>query len=321
MPDRIVGSCDRKNRVNFDFLFQKTELLMINYKHLYYFWVVAKEGGVTRAAERLGVAVQTISGQLGLLEKSLGRALFTPQGRRLALTEEGRLALGYADQIFLLGEQLADTLKERDAGSSVRLTVGISDALPKLVAYRLVEVALSLPVRVRPVCFEGKFEALLADLALHKLDVVLTDRPVGPRSNLRVFSHSLGEWEVMIFGAPVLAERYREGFPASLDGAPMLLPTRNNALRGRLEQWFEEQGIHPDVAGEFEDNALLMTFGRTGRGLFPAPAALAREVAEQFNAVGVGLMPKVKEEYFAISSERRIQHPAVEAILASARGS
>lgn len=203
----------------------------LNYKHLYYFWVVAKEGGVTRAAERLGVAVQTISGQLGLLEKSLGKTLFTLQGRRLALTEAGRLALGYADQIFLLGEQLADTLQDSDAGRVLRLTVGVSDALPKLVAYRLLDVALSLPERVRPVCYEGEFDALLADLALHKLDVVLTDRPVGPRSNLRVFSHSLGEWEVMIYGGSVLAERYRPGFPASLRGAPMLLPTRNNALR------------------------------------------------------------------------------------------
>lgn len=288
-----------------------------NYKHLHYFWVVAKEGSVTRAAERLGVAVQTISGQVGLLEKSLGTTLFAPQGRGLTLTEAGRQVLGYADQIFLLGEQMVEVLQEGNVGAVLRLAVGISDALPKLVAYRLLDVALHLPVAVRPVCFEGKFESLLADLALHKLDVVLTDRSIGPASNLRVFAHSLGEWDIMIYGSGTLTERYRPGFPASLDGAPMLLPTRNNALRGRLDQWFQAKSIRPDIVGEFEDSALLMTFGRTGRGLFPAPVALARDVAEHFNAGSVGKMPGVQEHYYAISSERRISHPAVEAILSA----
>lgn len=291
----------------------------LNYKHLHYFWVVAKEGSVTRAADRLGVAVQTISGQIGLLEKSLGKALFAPLGRGLALTEAGRRALGFADQIFLLGEQMLETLQDSNVGGALRLAVGISDALPKLVAYRLLNVALRLPTPMRPVCYEGEFESLLADLALHKLDVVLTDRTVGPTPNLRVFSHSLGEWDIMIYGAPALAERYRNGFPASLDGAPMLLPTRNNALRGRLDQWLGARSIQPEIVGEFEDSALLMTFGRTGQGLFPAPAALAHDVAEQFNAASVGIIPEVKEHFYAISSERRIKHPAVEAILSATR--
>lgn len=295
------------------------KILAFNYKHLHYFWVAAKEGSVTGAAARLGVAVQTISGQIGLLEKTLGRSLFAPQGRGLVLTEAGRQVLGYADQIFLLGEQMVEDLLGGNSGGALRLVVGISDALPKLVAYRLLDVALRLPVAVRPVCHEGEFGSLLADLALHKLDVVLTDRPVGPASNLRVFGHSLGEWDIMIYGSRSLAERYRPGFPDSLNGAPMLLPTRNNALRGRLDQWFEAKSIRPEIAGEFEDSALLMTFGRTGHGLFPAPAALASDVAEQFNAESVGRMQGVQEHYYAISSERRIKHPAVEAILSATR--
>lgn len=295
------------------------KILAFNYKHLHYFWVAAKEGSVTGAAARLGVAVQTISGQIGLLEKTLGRSLFAPQGRGLVLTEAGRQVLGYADQIFLLGEQMVEDLLGGNGGGALRLVVGISDALPKLVAYRLIDVALRLPVAVRPVCHEGEFGSLLADLALHKLDVVLTDRPVGPASNLRVFGHSLGEWDIMIYGSQGLAERYRPGFPDSLNGAPMLLPTRNNALRGRLDQWFEAKSIRPEIVGEFEDSALLMTFGRTGHGLFPAPAALASDVTEQFNAESVGRMQGVQEHYYAISSERRIKHPAVEAILSATR--
>jgi LysR family transcriptional regulator, transcriptional activator of nhaA len=291
----------------------------LNYKHLHYFWVVAKEGSVTRAADRLGVAAQTISGQIGLLEKSLGTALFAPQGRGLVLTDAGRRALGYADQIFLLGEQMLDVLRDDSIGGSLRFAVGISDALPKLVAYRLLNVALQLPVLVRPVCYEGEFESLLTDLALHKLDVVLTDRPVGPNANLRVFSHSLGEWDIMIYGATTLAAHYREGFPACLDGAPMLLPTRNNALRGRLDQWFAARSIHPHVVGEFQDSALLMTFGRTGQGLFPAPAALAPDEAVHYNAESAGDVPGVQEHFYAISSERKIRHPAVEAILSATR--
>lgn len=291
----------------------------LNYKHLYYFWVVAKEGSISRAAERLDMAVQTISGQLGVLERSLGQALFSLQGRRLVLTEAGRHALAYADQIFLLGEKLVDGLHEAGGSKVLRLTVGISDALPKLVAYRLLDAALALQGDMRPVCFEGAFDGLLADLAVHKLDLVLTDRPVGARSNLRVFSHSLGEWEVDFYGVSSLARRYRKGFPHSLDGAPVLLPTRNNALRGHLDRWFEEHEIRPKVVGEFEDSALLMTFGRTGRGLFPAPSALAAEVEDQFKSVSVGTVAGVTEHYYAISGERKIKHPAVEALLTATR--
>lgn len=288
----------------------------LNYKHLHYFWVVAHEGSVTRAAERLGVAIQTISGQLALLERSLGKALFAAQGRGLVLTEAGRTALGYADHIFQLGEQLQDALEDSEATRNLRLLVGISDGLPKLVAYRLLAAVMEKPGNMRLVCHEGEFEDLLADLALHKLDVVLTDRPAPSGGNLRVFSHSLGELEVGLYAPQPLAGRLTDNFPACLDGAPMLLPTRHNMLRGQIDRWLEERGLRPDIVGEFEDSALLQTFGRAGLGLFPAPAAFAAEVKRRLDADPIGPMQGVKEHVYAISNERRIRHPAVEALCA-----
>jgi LysR family transcriptional activator of nhaA len=287
----------------------------LNYRHLYYFWVVAKEGSVTRAAERLDVAVQTISAQLALLEQSVGKALLAPQGRRLVLTEAGRVALSYADQIFLLGEQLQDVLTDGDIGQTMRLTVGLSDSLPKLTASRLLEAALKLPQKIKLVCHEDDFESLLGELSVHKLDVILTDRPVPSGTTLRVFSHLLGESRLMLFGLPALAEHYAGNFPASLQGAPLLLPTRNHAIRGRLEHWFETHDVRPDIVGEFDDSALLNTFGRNGLGMFPAPSALADDVREQFGAVPVGEIAEVREQVYAISNERKIKHPAVDAIL------
>jgi LysR family transcriptional activator of nhaA len=291
----------------------------LNYRHLYYFWIVAKEGSITRAAERLDVAVQTISAQLSLLEQAMGKALLAPQGRRLVLTEAGRVALAYADQIFLLGEQMQEVLSEADIGHTMRLTVGLSDSLPKLIASRLLEAALHLPERVKLVCHEDDFESLLGDLSVHKLDVVLTDRPIPSGTTLRAFSHLLGESEIALFAVPKLAERYRPDFPASLHGAPLLLPTRNHVIRGRLDHWFEVKEVRPDVVGEFDDNALLNTFGRNGMGLFPAPSALAKDVKEQFGAVPVGDM-QVREQFYVISNERKIKHPAVEAILSEVHG-
>jgi LysR family transcriptional activator of nhaA len=289
----------------------------INFRHLYYFWVVATEGGITRAAERLGLAVQTVSSQLTLLEQQLGKTLFAQQGRRLVLTEAGRVAMSYADQIFLLGEQIQEALNEADSGR-IRLSVGISDSLPKLSAYRMLEAALQMTRPVRLVCYEDQFEALLADLALHKLDVVLTDREVRAGASLKLFSHQLFDSEMVVVGAPVLAAAWQAGFPANLNGAPFLLPTRNNALRGKIDEWFVQHRVRPDVVGEFEDNALLNTFGRRGLGLFFAPAALADDVAAQFGAVRIGTVDSVREQFYAISNERKIKHPAVEAILAAA---
>ncbi|MBA5605666.1 transcriptional activator NhaR [Duganella sp. FT3S] len=286
----------------------------LNFRHLYFFWMVAKEGSVTRAAERLGLAVQTVSMQLALLEQSVGKQLLEPQGRRLAPTEAGRVALSYCDQIFLLGDQLQDALEETDAGK-MRLTVGISDSLPKLIAFRLLEATQRMEQQVKLVCLEDEFESLLADLALNKLDVVLTDRAVRPGGGLRVFSHLLGESGMQLFGVPRLARKVRRNFPASLEGAPLLLPTRNNALRGRIDAWLVQHGVRPDVVGEFEDNAMLNTFGRNGLGLFFAPSALAHDIEEQFGAVLAGDAPALREQFYAISNERKIRHPAVEAIL------
>lgn len=286
----------------------------LNYKHLHYFWVVAQEGSVTRAAERLDVAVQTVSGQLSLLERSLGKALFAAQGRGLVLTEAGRIALGYADQIFQLGEQMVDALDDAEGSRNLRLVAGISDGLPKLVAHRLLTSVMEQLDNMRLICNEGEFQDLLADLALHKLDVVLTDRPAPTGGNLRVFSHSLAELEVGLFGTKALAERYGAEFPACLQGAPLLLPTRHNMVRGQIDRWLESHGIRPDIVGEYEDSALLQTFGRSGLGLFPAPLALADEVRRQLEAEPIGPMEGVREHIFAISNERRIRHPAVEAL-------
>jgi LysR family transcriptional activator of nhaA len=289
----------------------------LNFRHLYYFWVVAKEGSITRAAERLDVAIQTISAQLSLLEQAVGKALLAPQGRRLVLTDAGRVALGYADQIFLLGEQMQDALMSLDMERTLRLTVGISDSVPKLISSRLLEAALSMPQRVKLVCYEDNFESLLGDLSLHKLDVVLTDRPVPSGTTLRVFSHLLGESEMMLFGAPELAKKYRAGFPSSLHTAPLLLPTRNNPVRARIDHWFEVHEVRPNVVGEFDDNALLNTFGRSGLGLFPASSALVADVERQFGAVAVGELAQVRDQFYAISNERKIRHPAIEAILSA----
>jgi len=286
----------------------------INFRHLYFFRVVAAEGSLTRAAERLGLAIQTVSAQLSALEQSIGKSLLTQQGRRLVPTEAGRVALIYAEQIFELGDRMREALEETDAGKT-RLTVGISDSLPKLIAYRLLQAALHMDLKVKLVVVEREFEALLGDLALHKLDVVLTDRSVRATASLRVFSHLLGESEMMLFGAPALARRHGKQFPRSLQGAPLLLPTRNNALRGRIDTWLLEQDVRPDVVGEFEDNAMLTTFARDGLGMFFAPALLEEDIRTRLGALPVGPASDLREQFYAISSERRIKHPAVEAIL------
>src|SRR5574343_151683 len=290
----------------------------LNYKHLHYFWVVAQEGSITKAASRLDVAVQTISGQLSLLERQLGKTLFKPQGRGLVLSDTGRLVLGYADQIFQLGDALVQAVHQSDAESTLRLRAGISDGIPKLLAYQLLTQVTQMPQDIRLVCDEGEFETLLADLALHKLDVVLTDRPAPVGGNLKVFNTHLGEFATGLFATQALAGQYQGKFPACLNGAPMLLPTRHNALRGRIDRWLEQTGIRPKIVGEFEDSALLTTFGRGGLGIFPAPLALAEQVAAQLDAQPLGAMTGVSEQIYAISSERRIRHPAVEALCAAA---
>ncbi|SMF48439.1 transcriptional activator NhaR [Pseudogulbenkiania subflava] len=291
---------------------------ILNYKHLHYFWAVAREGGVNRAAERLGMSAQTVSGQVSKLEHALGKALFTQQGRNLVLTEAGRVALQFADQIFMLGEALQETLEDDTLGSTVRLAAGITDVLPKTVSYRLLEPVLGSEQRVRLICTEGAFDELLAELALHRLDVVLADRPVPAGGQQPFVSTLMARCPVMIFGTDKLCSQYREGFPLSLSRAPMLLPTRDNVLRSQLEQWFEEQNIKVDIVGEFEDGALLKTFGRQGVGLFPAPSFQVDDITRQFEVEVVGEVTGVYEHYYAIANRRKLQHSAVETLMRSA---
>jgi LysR family transcriptional activator of nhaA len=285
----------------------------LNYRHLLYFWAVAKEGSITRAAERLGLSVQTISTQLGLLERQLGQALLAPQGRSLVLTEAGRTALGHAEQIFLWGEKLRQALNE-GSQSRPRLAVGVTDAVPKLVAFRLLEVVLEPPLSVRLECIEGEFEHLLGELALNRLDLVIADRSAPHQAHLKLHSHLLGTFGTDLYGAPALQQRYSPGFPECLDGAPMLLPARSNPLRASLDAWFETRELRPCIVGEFTDSALMKTFGRAGLGLFPAPAGMQDDMAAQFGAQGVGGLQGVEESWYAISVQRRIENPAVVAI-------
>jgi LysR family transcriptional activator of nhaA len=291
----------------------------LNYHHLLYFWVVAREGSVTRASEQLGLAQPTVSGQLKALEDSLGEKLFSRVGRRLVLTDVGRVVYRYAEEIFSLGRELQDTLKDRPTGRPVRLAVGVADVVPKLVAHRLLEPALSLPEPVHVICREDKPDRLLAELSVHALDLVLSDAPVSPGVMVKAYSHLLGETEVGFFGTEPLAAAYRRGFPRSLDGAPLLLPTENTTLRRSIDQWLDHERIRPRVVGEFEDSALLKVFGQAGKGLFPAPAVIEVEVRAQYGVKTVGRVPGVKERFYAISAERRLKHPAVVAISDAAR--
>lgn len=291
----------------------------LNYHHLLYFWTVARHGSISRATEELYLAQPTISTQLRALEESLGEKLFTRAGRNIALTEMGQVVFRYADEIFSLGRELTDTLKGRSVGHPVRFTVGVADVLPKLVAYRLLQPALQLADPIRIVCHEDKPDRLLAELAVHGLDLVLSDAPIGPIVKVRAFNHLLGESTVTIFGPAKLAKKYRRGFPRSLDSAPMLLPTEATSLRRSFDQWSEAEGIRPFVVGEFADSALLKVFGQSGAGLFPAPSVIEAEVRRQYGVQVVGRLEDVRERFYAISVERKLKHPAVVAISEAAQ--
>lgn len=292
----------------------------INYNHLYYFWTVAKEGGVARAAELLHLTPQTISGQLRLLESQLGAKLFTRSGRKLLLTDTGRLAFNYADDMFRLGAEMKETLEGRRRGQPVNFSVGIVDVVPKAIAYRLLEPALHMPEPVHIVCREGKLDALLADVAEHRLDMVLADSPIGASATINAFNHLLGECGITFFAAHKLAARYRRRFPQSLREAPVLMPAVNTALRGALNQWLDQQDIRPHIVGEFEDSALMNAFGQAGVGVFIAPSVIEREVTRQYDVTVVGRTEQVRERFYAISAERRLRHPAIVAVSNAARG-
>lgn len=292
----------------------------MNYKHLHYFMQVAKSGSVLGASERLHVTPQTISGQIQLLEEQLGSELFAKSGRSLVLTEAGRLALGYAEDIFSLGAELEQAVRDHPTSRpALEFRIGVADALPKPIAYRLVEPATRLVEPVRLVCREWKLDNLLAELALHRLDLVLSDAPIPPSVSVKAFSHQLGSSGLTFFAAPVLAERYRADFPAKLEGAPMLMPAQDSATGQKLESWFQARSLHPHVVGEFDDSALAIEFGHRGVGLFVAPTVLADDIARQFGVTAIGQADGITVEYFAISVERRITHPCVVAITRSAR--
>ena len=291
----------------------------LNYHHLLYFWMVAREGTVARAAVQLRLAQPTLSGQVHALEDALGEKLFERAGRGLRLTEMGKVVYGYADEIFALGRELAGSVKGQPSGRPLRLAVGVSDAMPKLVAYRLIEPALALARPVRLVVQEQSTERLLAALALHELDVVLTDRVAPPGVSVRAFNHLLGDCGVTLFASPRVAARYRRGFPRGLDGAPFLLPGETSTLRRGLEQWFEKQRIQPRIVGEFDDSTLIEVFGQAGKGVFAAPSIIESSVRRQYGVSVVGRLERVREHFYAVSAERRIKHPAVVAITESAR--
>lgn len=291
----------------------------LNYHHLLYFWTVVREGGVSNAAEKLRLSQPTISAQVKVLEGALGERLLERQGRTLALTEVGRVVYRYADEIFTAGRELQETLKGRPSGRALQLSVGVANAVPKLIAYRLLRPAIEGPEAAQIVCREDHPDQLLAQLAVHALDVVISDTPAPPHVRVKVFNHLLGESGTTFFAAGPLARRIRRRFPRSLNDTPTLLPTVNTALRRALQQWFEAEDLHPPVAGEFEDSALLKAFGESGRAVFPAPTAIEREVCRHYRVAVVGRAPSVRERYYAISAERRLKHPGVLAITATAR--
>ncbi len=291
----------------------------LNYHHLNYFWTVARAGSVSRASEQLRLTQATVSAQLKSLEQALGEKLFHRVGRHLVLTDTGKLVFRYADEIFSLGQEMIGSLKGRPEGRLARLTVGVFDVLPKLVAYQLIEPALKLRQQYRIVCREGTNEELLPALALHDIDVVLADAPIDTTFNVKAFSHLLGECAMLLFGSGRLVGKYKGGFPRSLDGAPFLLPTRNTTARRSLDQWFDAQRIHPRIVAEFEDSALMKVFGQHGLGLFAAPSVIAPEVQKQYEVKVVGRIAEVRERFFAISLDRKLRHPAVLAISEAAR--
>jgi len=285
-----------------------------SYRHLHYFWVVAHEGGMSRAADRLGMAVQTISTQVRELERSLGVTLLKPDGRGLALTEAGVAALRQADLIFQLGEQLPATVRDAVSAPSVRLAVGISDGLPKLVARRLLQPVMQEP-RLHLICHEDEFEDLLGDLALHRLDVVLADRAAPPNPNLKVYSHRLGASDMAWYAPPNLLDAATLDFPRSLAKVPVLLPTTHAAVRPRLDHWFENLGIKPHITGEFEDSALLATFGAEGMGVFAAADWVHEDLTTRYGVQRIGACQGVEEQFYAIGTEKKVQHPLVQRLL------
>lgn len=292
---------------------------MINYKHLHYFWVTAKEGGVARASERLHLTPQTISGQLSLLEDQLGTKLFNRVGRNLELSDIGRIVQSYADEIFSLGGELEEVVYQLPKDRPQLFRVGVVDALPKSVAHRILQPALSIEEPIRLVCREASLDDLLAELTLHRIDLVLADRPIPASVSMRGFSHKLGVSAVSFFAAREIVETLEGPFPRCLDAAPMLLPGGGTQLRSVVDQWLDVNRIHPHTVAEFDDSALMKAFGKQGAGIFIVPSAIGNEVAQQYQVELIGEVSEIQEQFYAISVERRISNPVVSMIIESAR--
>lgn len=286
----------------------------INYKHLRYFWMVAKSGSIARASERLHLTPQSISGQLGEFEAALGHKLFRRVGRGLELTEAGQRALGYAEQIFSLGDELVERLHEDAGPQVVPFRAGIADSVPKSLAYRILQPSLSLEQSIRLVCREGRLTSLLGELALHRLDVVIADRPLPTGLNVRSHTHFLGESGLSVFGAPALEGKAKQTFPDLLDGAPFLMPGADVALQPRLMRWFEAEKLRPRIVGEFDDSALLKAFGAGGAGYFVGPTSIEQDIVRQYRVRPVGRIEAVRDQIYAITNERKLTHPVVAAI-------
>jgi LysR family transcriptional activator of nhaA len=287
---------------------------MFNYRQLHHFWSVARAGGLVRAAERSGLAPQTLSGQIATLEANLGVTLFRRQGRRLALTETGQMVLAYADEIFRIGGELEEALSSRATGRAIPFRVGVADVVPKAIAWQLLAPSLQLTDPMRMVCREDKLERLLGELAAHKLDIVLADGPMPTHMDIRGYSHKLVESPVSLFAAPALAETLSGEFPTCLDRVGLLIPGMDAALRQPLMRWLEAHRIAPHIVGEFDDSALMKSFGEAGTGVFPTPDLIAKQVCAQYRVKCIGTIPDLIESYYAISVERRLTHPATLAI-------
>ena len=293
--------------------------LKLNLNHLRYFWSVASHGSVTSAAEALHLTPQTISGQLRDLEHQVGSKLFERDGRGLVLTETGRTVFSYADEMFQLGAELQTVLDGRTPGSVLNIKVGVAMVVPKLLAYRMLEPVLELPDAGELICHEAPLVDLLAELAVHKLDVVLADSPISPGLNVKAYNHALGESGISFFALPEQAGKLRKNFPESLDGMRMLMPSRGSSLRLNLENWFERKDIKPVTVAEFEDRALMKVFGERGTGIFMTPTTVEQDVIDKYGVAVVGRTDEITENFYAISAERRIKHPAVSAITEAAR--
>ena len=291
----------------------------LNYHHLSYFWMVAKEGTITKASRRLRLAQPTISVQLRSLEENLGVELFDRSGRTLVLTEAGRVVFRYADDILALGREMVDVLNERPVNRPLRLAVGLAFVVPKLIAYQLLRPALEMSSGVLVECYEDKVERLLTQLASHEIDLVISDAPLGPGVAVKAYNHPLGESATTFFAVRSLALRLRRGFPRSLDDAPYLMPMEGSAMRRELDRWFDSLEIRPHIVGQFDDSALLKVFGQSGVGAFAAPSVIEKEVRQQYHVEVVGRTQEVKECFYAISAERKVKHPGVLAISDAAR--